>query len=370
MTHEDILTWLYTLSPIEAALKDYYLHYHRPPQPSMFHQISCTQMPKFDKAFDNIDTIPAITAALDGLPGTLKLEMDDTWIQKDENISICRHPRYSPVNIHTHTFIEISVVYHGQCTHHFYENLHDLTDGEQLDLKTGDICIIPPNTCHSISVFDDSIIINLLIRTKLMKETLSRILSSNHLLFDFFVHTLYNKDTSDFMLFSTDADQRILNLLVDMMLEACERRPYYQQASDLMLGLMFTYLQRDFSDHIRFSRNAATGIGHIPPILQYMHQHYNQNVDEIAGHFHLNTAYLSRLFKKHTHHTAIETLKKIRMEAAKDFLLNSHMPVQDISQTVGYSDIPFFYSTFKKYYGATPLQYRKNARCHVPSDTQ
>ena len=129
------------------------------------------------------------------------------------------------------------MVYHGQCTHHFYENLHDLTDGEQLDLKTGDICIIPPNTCHSISVFDDSIIINLLIRTKLMKETLSRILSSNHLLFDFFVHTLYNKDTSDFMLFSTDADQRILNLLVDMMLEACERRPYYQQASDLMLWL-------------------------------------------------------------------------------------------------------------------------------------
>ena len=150
-----------------------------------------------------------------------------------------------------------------------------------------------------------------------MKETRPEFYPAITCFLIFLSHTLYNKDTSDFMLFSTDADQRILNLLVDMMLEACERRPYYQQASDLMLKLNVYLPAAGFLDHIRFSRNAATGIGHIPPILQYMHQHYNQNVDEIAGHFHLNTAYLSRLFKKHTHHTAIETLKKIRMEAAK-----------------------------------------------------
>lgn len=33
---------------------------------------------------------------------------DEDWFQKGENILVCKHARYSPASVHTHSFIEIS----------------------------------------------------------------------------------------------------------------------------------------------------------------------------------------------------------------------------------------------------------------------
>ena len=53
---------------------------------------------------------------------------------------------------------------------------------------------------------------------------------------------------------------------------------------------------------------------------------------------------------------------KVRMEWAKRQLAQTNMKVGEISERVGYSNQTKFTNLFKKYYGVTPMQYRKENR--------
>lgn len=55
----------------------------------------------------------------------------------------------------------------------------------------------------------------------------------------------------------------------------------------------------------------------------------------------------------------MDYLKKIRVENAKNLLLNTDQTVEDISYAVGYSDIKYFSRLFKKLTGLTPTEFRK-----------
>ena len=65
------------------------------------------------------------------------------------------------------------------------------------------------------------------------------------------------------------------------------------------------------------------------------------------------------MFKKETDMNFSEYLKKIRIDNAKNLLLNTENTVEDISYAVGYSDIKYFSRLFKKLTGVTPTEFRK-----------
>ena len=72
-----------------------------------------------------------------------------------------------------------------------------------------------------------------------------------------------------------------------------------------------------------------------------------------------NATYFSGMFKKETDMNFSEYLKKIRIDNAKNLLLNTENSVEDISYAVGYSDIKYFSRLFKKLTGVTPTEFRK-----------
>ena len=67
-----------------------------------------------------------------------------------------KHNRYSPAIVHSHTFFELVYIYDGTCKQTISE--------QTISMKTGDFCVVPPGVDHSISVFDDSIVINIMLR--------------------------------------------------------------------------------------------------------------------------------------------------------------------------------------------------------------
>lgn len=97
-------------------------------------------------------------------------------------------------------------------------------------------------------------------------------------------------------------------------------------------------------------------------ILDYIHANYKTNIylSDLAGQFFYNQSYISSLFKKHLDKTFTEYLKELRMRKACHLLVNTDSSITDISNEVGYSDYCYFSKIFKKTYGMTPLQYRKN----------
>lgn len=98
--------------------------------------------------------------------------------------------------------------------------------------------------------------------------------------------------------------------------------------------------------------------------MQYINIHYAENLylDKIAIVFNTTPKYFSNYFKKAFGINFVEYLNRIRISHAKELLENSGITVNEIGERVGYLNPSTFTSTFKKYCGITPSEFRKQAK--------
>lgn len=98
----------------------------------------------------------------------------------------------------------------------------------------------------------------------------------------------------------------------------------------------------------------------IKQAMNYIHNHYNTPIklQNIADHIHINSSYLSRLFKDKTNQTITQTLRDIRIEKAKVLLKDYTNKTYDVASMVGFDDAAYFSYVFKKETGYSPSQYK------------
>ncbi len=96
-------------------------------------------------------------------------------------------------------------------------------------------------------------------------------------------------------------------------------------------------------------------------VIQYIQLHYAENLylDKMAEIFDTTPKYFSNFFKKAFSINFIEYLNKVRISHAKEMLKGSDFPVNEIGERIGYLNPSTFASTFKKYCGITPSEFRK-----------
>lgn len=97
-------------------------------------------------------------------------------------------------------------------------------------------------------------------------------------------------------------------------------------------------------------------------IKKYIHYHYFEidRLETIAQQLSLNKIYMERLFKQETGMSVWNYLNDVRMERAAYYLRELNYPVGDIDELVGIHSRQNFYLLFKKKYGTSPSQYKKN----------
>lgn len=95
---------------------------------------------------------------------------------------------------------------------------------------------------------------------------------------------------------------------------------------------------------------------------KYIREHYNQNLSLqiIADHIHINSSYLSRLYKKVTGESIIDVINKYRIEMAKKLLRNPASKVFEVAEAVGIETPAYFTHVFSKYTGMSPKEYKLN----------
>lgn len=100
----------------------------------------------------------------------------------------------------------------------------------------------------------------------------------------------------------------------------------------------------------------------IKRIISYMEKNYYNDIklETLAEIFNYNSAYLGKLLKNALGENFNTKLDKIRIEKAKSLLINDKLKVYQVCEKVGYKNIDYFHSKFKKYVGTTPLTYKKN----------
>jgi transcriptional regulator GlxA family with amidase domain len=67
---------------------------------------------------------------------------------------------------------------------------------------------------------------------------------------------------------------------------------------------------------------------------------------------------LIRRFKAATGHLPGAYLQLLRVSAARELLEEGRAPVQSVSTAIGYEDVAFFRTLFKRHTGMTPAEYR------------
>lgn len=94
----------------------------------------------------------------------------------------------------------------------------------------------------------------------------------------------------------------------------------------------------------------------------YIDFYYSSKIslEDIAHNIYLSPAYLIKIFKEITGETPINYLIKVRINKAKELLLQEKGSLADVSEMVGYEDVVHFSKLFKKYTGYSPKQYVKS----------
>lgn len=93
----------------------------------------------------------------------------------------------------------------------------------------------------------------------------------------------------------------------------------------------------------------------------YIDEHYMEAIqlNEVAERVGLAPSYLSSLFKKQVGKSLVEYLTHVRIQNAKQLLVDRERNIADIADEVGFVDVKYFIKRFKKVTGLTPNEYRK-----------
>lgn len=86
------------------------------------------------------------------------------------------------------------------------------------------------------------------------------------------------------------------------------------------------------------------------------------NITTIARSIGISEGHLSHVFKKETSYTALGYLTLYRIHMARRLLADCRYKVYEVAGMVGYRDVAYFGSTFKKLTGLSPSEYQDRCR--------
>jgi two-component system response regulator YesN len=98
----------------------------------------------------------------------------------------------------------------------------------------------------------------------------------------------------------------------------------------------------------------------IKRMIDLIHRNFSENLklESLADLFNYNSAYLGKLFKQATGDQFNTYLDKVRIEQAK-LLLEQDYKVYQVATKVGYANVDYFHTKFRKYVGTSPSNYKK-----------
>ena len=100
--------------------------------------------------------------------------------------------------------------------------------------------------------------------------------------------------------------------------------------------------------------------GYVERAKQYIWNHYNEllTLERVAEKVKLSPPYFAKIFKEETGKTFVDYVTELRLEKAKELLLQNQLSFKEISFAVGYRDPNYFSRVFKKYFHMSPREFR------------
>ncbi|WJH36093.1 AraC family transcriptional regulator [Paenibacillus sp. CC-CFT747] len=150
---------------------------------------------------------------------------------------------------------------------------------------------------------------------------------------------------------------RLSPLMVD--LRSIDRLVFEKETLDEIFSEFTAVLSAIFVNQKQVAENKDHVIvDTIKDVIQANYADANLSLQDIADMLKMSSAYVGRIFKKHETISVADYINEIRLLKSVMLLETNNLPINEISEKVGFSSQSYFFKMFKKRFGTTPKEYR------------
>lgn len=171
---------------------------------------------------------------------------------------------------------------------------------------------------------------------------------------------------SNYLHFTKDSQQIIQAMYDEILKEYTKNAPHSQL---VLLGMVYKLFFYMYENHIPSDSDEHTLYikkfdDRIQDALVYIENNleYGSSVEEVAAHVSLSASHFSRLFKSVTGASYTDYLTDVRLQHTQILLATSSLSINEIASKIGVNNGNYLCTIFKKRFGITPSEYRKEIR--------
>ncbi|HEY8892983.1 MAG TPA: AraC family transcriptional regulator [Clostridium sp.] len=152
---------------------------------------------------------------------------------------------------------------------------------------------------------------------------------------------------------------KINNIFKKLVNSWMNKLPGYEFITKILLQQLLFEI---FTNLKKNNRNYSTSLK-VEKIIEYMRLniHTRLTLANLSELVQLSPTYLSTIFKETTGYSVIKFFNKIKVDKAKELIIEGDKKVKEVAQILGFIDEFYFSRIFKKIEGESPSEfYRKN----------
>jgi len=139
-------------------------------------------------------------------------------------------------------------------------------------------------------------------------------------------------------------------------------RTYYEKkiGYELRLNVLLLDLLDILFNENHFPPDNDSNMKKLKLAIDYIQEHHRETIrlEQIVHHLGISESRLILLFKKNTGKTPINYINQVKINHAKDLLLNSDKTIKETAFELGFQDEFYFSRVFKKLEGISPKDFR------------
>ena len=269
-----------------------------------------------------------------------------------------------------HFEFEKNFIFRGE-SHDFWEivyadreSLICTADSQVINLKEGELLFHKPGEFHSLAANGISApsvyILSFVCKSAAMKFFENKKLSPNKN-FSKYIYSIFEEGTRTFAIPFSDPEQKKMALSDMPSLGGGQIIKNYLEI--FLINLLRFYTETESGNEIFLPENKLSSkpVDEVMKVLK-ANVRNSLSIDEICESASYGRAYLFRVFKAETGKSIIEYFIEMKVDLAKQLLLEDKLSVREISAELSFNEPNYFTKTFKRVTGMTPSAYKKRAK--------
>ena len=263
------------------------------------------------------------------------------------------YPDYSAVS-HWHADLEFILIRKGKMTYNVNGDLIELTQNNGIMVNSRQLHYgfsAEHNECEFIC---------LLLSPELLK--------GNEWFYHNYIENMIENPSCPYLYLSHDNWQAAIIEKIDMLYhsltDSCDDAPandliYFELLENFYSIMKMLYENLPVTQQV--TKRESSEITSLKNMITYMEKHFMEHIalEDISLAGSCCKSKCSLLFKKYLRDTPISYLTKFRLRKSLTALLETDSCITDIAYEYGFGGASYYCETFRKYYGISPLKFKK-----------